>query len=86
LEAVGNKPALILEEDNKLVIRSYDSKNGRLLGEIAVNHTVPQKEIDTAYEAFTDEISHQLNIAMISGSNKNNDVVEKTVWSFCPMA
>ncbi|MGO4107023.1 hypothetical protein [Paenibacillus sp. YAF4_2] len=90
LEAVGDKLALILEENKKLVVRSYDSRSGKLLGEAAANNfTIPSSHLGEKkrsfhedYEAFIDE--DQLSIAFRSTSDESNNYgsIQKTIWSF----
>lgn len=88
LEAVGDKLALILEEDQKLVIRSYDSKSGELLGEAAADDfTVSnsylaetKRTFNESYEAYSDDQSNRLCIAFMSGYDQG--LVHKTIWSF----
>ncbi|TCN01231.1 hypothetical protein EV294_101684 [Paenibacillus sp. BK033] len=88
LEAVGGKLALVLEEDQKLVIRSYDSKSGELLGEAAVSgfsisgsaKAVQGRSFYESYESYSDSVSNTLCLAFMS--NPDQGQVRKTVWSF----
>lgn len=88
LEAVGDKLALILEEDQKLVIRSYDGASGELLGETvagdfsiqASNKAVEGRSYYEHYEAYSDPDSSRLSLAFMSSPDQ--DTVRKTIWSF----
>ncbi|CAM3334552.1 hypothetical protein PALU110988_16915 [Paenibacillus lupini] len=88
LEAVGDKLALILEEDQRLVIRSYDSKSGKLLGEVAADDfTVSnaylaesKRKFNESYEAYSDVQNNRLSIAFMSGYEQG--LVQKIIWSF----
>ncbi|ACT00554.1 hypothetical protein [Paenibacillus sp. JDR-2] len=88
LEAVGDKLALVLEEDQKLVIRSYDSKSGESLGEAAVSgfsipgskDKVQGRSFYESYEAYSDSDSSRLSLAFMSSPDQGQ--VRKTVWSF----
>ncbi|WP_336787299.1 hypothetical protein [Paenibacillus sp. MMO-177] len=88
LEAVGDKLALVLEEDHKLVIRSYDSKSGEQLGEAEVSGfsisgsdtTIKGRSFYESYEAYSDSDSSRLSLAFMSSLDQGK--VNKTIWSF----
>lgn len=89
LEAVGQKLALILSIDGKLVIRSYDAKSGDMLGEISIDDFMLvgslqkqdgyiKKAYYTNYEAFAD--NEMLNLCFRSNTS-TQDVDEFTILS-----
>ncbi|WP_336771266.1 hypothetical protein [Paenibacillus sp. MMO-58] len=87
LEAVGDKLALVLEEDHKLVIRSYDSKSGEQLGEAAISgfsisgsDKAQGRSFYESYEAYSDSDSSRLSVAFMSSPDQGQ--VRKTIWSF----
>ncbi|WP_201004476.1 hypothetical protein [Paenibacillus glycanilyticus] len=87
LEAVGDKLALVLEEDHKLVIRSYDGKSGKQLGEAAVSgfsisgsDKAHGRSFYESYESYSDSDSGRLSLAFMSSPYQGQ--VRKTIWSF----
>lgn len=86
LEAVGDKLALILSVDDKLVIRGYDSESGTLLGETVIDDSnMSESDANNTgksyygnYDAFMDDES--LNLCF-RRSNSIPDVDERTIIS-----
>lgn len=81
LEAVGGKLVLLTVENDELVIRSYDSVSGKVLGEAAVpdfrladptgiKPTDPPGTYDAAYEDFMDSRQRILNLDFKGSSGR----------------
>jgi hypothetical protein len=83
LEAVGNQLVLLSVQNNKLLIRSYDSDNGELLGEAAIadfylsgrpgdNRPADSEVHKESYEAYSDPENNLLNISFKRSSFTQN--------------
>ncbi|XEC96186.1 hypothetical protein AB6A23_06400 [Paenibacillus tarimensis] len=71
LEAVGGKLALITAEDNKLVVRGYDSSSGLMLGEAVIENFIvagrgDNKEAEAHYESYDAYADHIGNVLTLS--------------------
>lgn len=88
LEAVGDKLALLTAEDGKLMIASYDSGSGKLLGRVKIDDFVlagrPEASGRSAtyyegYRAYVDEEQEMLSLRF-SGSAADR-TARNTVWT-----
>jgi len=91
LEAVGDRLALILVDENRLVIRGYESSSGEVLGEAVLEDfaiaghrkdNIKNPEAPSyyeGYEAFSDE--SVLNISFIRSDSSTNNL-KRIILSF----
>ncbi|GIP32659.1 hypothetical protein [Paenibacillus sp. J2TS4] len=92
LEAVGDKLALILAEDNKLTLRRFDSRSGAELGKVTMDDIAIQDNASfpadskeethyAAYEAHIDHDVQVINLILSRGPSEPDDV-KTTMLSF----
>ncbi|MCL6457981.1 MAG: hypothetical protein K6T85_08240 [Gorillibacterium sp.] len=93
LEAVGDKLALLIVENNQLIVRGFDSKSGKELGQAVIDHFAitggtPAVSSDPSiterfsepYGSYVDPDKSILNLSFRSSLSSQSDF-RKTIWS-----